>query len=678
MMGTEPSQLKAGLVVLVLFAIALLVTFAGGPASAVLAAVDPKIGLGDRLSQGSTSLPLNILLAQAQGWTHELEGTCTPGLGNAYALNGVVSMDSPLLLYFTAAGQISGFGTDVFGSAPQAWDSGLVFWDTVDEEHYRIAIGTRSVLEGDVCDPTALFHEAVGTVAKLSPSGANWGLPLTESEATAQAYTAGSCTTTVGDFFAYDFASPGHFKFSASTTLPVYPLFDFKTGKLTGVEFWATSAQVGWDVAGSSVTAATLCEQWCASPAPSLGKGPLSPPKPRPSVSAGRPSVRGLCWSEPACPQPTTPPVLCLPPPLVARCGACDWPITDIYARLRWSFNEPGLVGCANTPEGTEPFTTVCPAPPLAPGGGCTRCWIGCGTTCAYAGDGDCDDGGGGSEYDLCDPCTDCGDCGERTEAECESVPPTPAPPAPPAPPVPVPVPVVEGPGCGASCTFVADGECDDGGEGSAFDLCDPCTDCFDCGPRLRGECATSPISPPAPSAPVEEGPGCGTSCMYADDGECDDGGEESNYYLCDPCTDCGDCGTRDAAACELARLSPSSTLAASPSPPSPEMSCSTACQYGGDGECDDGGEGSEFSLCGPCNDCEDCGPRDATSCVLRPSPSMPAPADSDGDDNCASLGILKFLCGRRRLVQRAAGKEAVDDGPAAGMTGGEAGRRGS
>lgn len=267
----EPRQLKAGLAVLALVAGALLVTFAGAPASAVrvIAAADPAIGLGDRLGQGSTSLPLNSLLAEAQGWA-QLEGTCTPGLGNAYALNGIVSTRSPLLLYFTAAGQISGFGTDVFGSVPQAWENGLLFWEAVEENHYRIIIGTRSVLEVDVCDPTVIFDEAVGTVAKLSPQGVNWGLPLTKAEAKARGYTAGSCTTVVGDFFAYDFTSPGHFKFVASTTLPVYPLFDFNTGKLTGVEFWVASAQVGWDAAGSSVTAETLCEKWCASPAASL------------------------------------------------------------------------------------------------------------------------------------------------------------------------------------------------------------------------------------------------------------------------------------------------------------------------------------------------------------------------------------------------------------------------
>lgn len=43
------------------------------------------------------------------------------------------------------------------------------------------------------------------------------------------------------------------------------------------------------------------------------------------------------------------------------------------------------------------------------------------------------------------------------------------------------------GPLCTDTCTYAADGECDDGGEGSTFDVCDLGTDCTDCGPRDGG-----------------------------------------------------------------------------------------------------------------------------------------------------------------------------------------------
>lgn len=38
---------------------------------------------------------------------------------------------------------------------------------------------------------------------------------------------------------------------------------------------------------------------------------------------------------------------------------------------------------------------------------------------------------------------------------------------------------------------------------------------------------------------------------------------------------------------------------------------CSNTCSYAGDGDCDDGGPGSDFSLCEYGTDCEDCGCRD-------------------------------------------------------------------
>ena len=37
-----------------------------------------------------------------------------------------------------------------------------------------------------------------------------------------------------------------------------------------------------------------------------------------------------------------------------------------------------------------------------------------CSDTCIYAFDGTCDDGGSGSEYDVCAYGTDCSDCGAR------------------------------------------------------------------------------------------------------------------------------------------------------------------------------------------------------------------------------------------------------------------------
>ena len=75
----------------------------------------------------------------------------------------------------------------------------------------------------------------------------------------------------------------------------------------------------------------------------------------------------------------------------------------------------------------------------------------------------------------------------------CLAVPPPPVAPAPPSPPPPPPVP----PGCTNTCSYAGDKDCDDGGPGSDYNLCDLGTDCADCGPRVN-----APPPPPSPPSP--------------------------------------------------------------------------------------------------------------------------------------------------------------------------------
>ncbi|XP_070543375.1 extracellular serine proteinase-like [Ptychodera flava] len=81
---------------------------------------------------------------------------------------------------------------------------------------------------------------------------------------------------------------------------------------------------------------------------------------------------------------------------------------------------------------------------------------------------------------------------------------------------------------CENTCTHHGDGECDDGGEGALYDVCDLGTDCDDCGPRHDNPTTL-----------------CENTCPYFEDGECDDGGPGSHYSVCGYGTDCADCGPR-------------------------------------------------------------------------------------------------------------------------------------
>ena len=115
-----------------------------------------------------------------------------------------------------------------------------------------------------------------------------------------------------------------------------------------------------------------------------------------------------------------------------------------------------------------------------------------CTNFCVHSRDGDCDDGGPGSEYSLCSPGTDCADCGR----------------------------------CSNTCAHRYDGDCDDGGFGSEYgrkprhspatsrrparprlsacnwrgSVCTMGSDCGDCGRRgsffLQSETAATPAQP--------------------------------------------------------------------------------------------------------------------------------------------------------------------------------------
>jgi len=62
--------------------------------------------------------------------------------------------------------------------------------------------------------------------------------------------------------------------------------------------------------------------------------------------------------------------------------------------------------------------------------------------------------------------------------------------------------------------------------------------------------------------------------------------------------------------------------LSASTAPPPPAGSlCTDTCRDAGDGWCDDGGPGSDYSICGLGTDCGDCGPRSSSSPAPAPGP---------------------------------------------------------
>lgn len=89
----------------------------------------------------------------------------------------------------------------------------------------------------------------------------------------------------------------------------------------------------------------------------------------------------------------------------------------------------------------------------------------------------------------------------------------------------------------------------------------------------------------------------CSDSYATARDGECDDGGPNSLYSVCDFGSDCADCGVRNMSDMQ-SMLNADGQL------------CTNSCGSANDGECDDGGPNSLYSICALGSDCADCGPR--------------------------------------------------------------------
>jgi len=293
--------------------------------------------------------------------------------------------------------------------------------------------------------------------------------------------------------------------------------------------------------------------------------------------------------------------------------------VPGVYARVAyyydWIVSRDNL--CA--PSASQP-THLCrmsspspPSPPLAPSASPASpplptappspsvpiSLLDCTNTCNFASDSDCDDGGPGSEYGMCDSGTDCEDCGSRASL---------VPSSPPSPAAPVGT-------CNNVCGWSFDGDCDDGGPGSEYSMCDINSDCDDCG-SSRSQSPSQPPASPSPATPPGSTAQCLNSCYYLADGDCDDGGPGSEFDLCDFGSDCDDCGPRQAGGTAGSEVSDEDVAQATV--------CSETCGYSGDGDCDDGGEGAEFNLCEVGTDCVDCGSRVDFAQLIDHSPSRP------------------------------------------------------
>ena len=242
---------------------------------------------------------------------------------------------------------------------------------------------------------------------------------------------------------------------------------------------------------------------------------------------------------------------------------------------------------------------------------------LGCNDTCNFSDDGDCDDGGPDSDYSVCDFGTDCTDCGRRDPADC--------------------VPTCESEegtayACGSDGCFDVCGTCPDGQACNFERQCEDCEpDCSDgeggtvecgddgCGGTC-GECGANEgctWEGTCESCECSDG-ACGENACGEDCGDCPEGQVCSWEGICEVCepdcsdgeggtVECGDDGCGGSCGeCGADQMCNDETRVCEAGDPM----CNDTCRFADDGDCDDGGQGCDYSVCGFGSDCTDCGAR--------------------------------------------------------------------
>ena len=217
---------------------------------------------------------------------------------------------------------------------------------------------------------------------------------------------------------------------------------------------------------------------------------------------------------------------------------------------------------------------------------------------------------------------------------------------------------------CEETCRYSGDSDCDDGGPGADYTTCELGSDCTDCGireasRRALASCARSWGSCGSQGCCEEETDTCFrqsqwySQCLPSADG-CPAGWDADG---------CGLCASDDETICYLERYD---DLRAAFCPTFPSCSasqfaearchyvtygprdgrtfncglCYEDCSYSGDGDCDDGGPGAEFSSCELGTDCIDCGAR-----AIDPNCNEGCSYSGDGDCDDGGPGADYTSC---------------------------------
>jgi len=219
-------------------------------------------GIGNMLARTYdvfAEFPLSMQNASNMGWVQN--GACDSTVGIAFvADSGAPSKLEPITLFYTAEGQISGLGMTHFGNPAAGLEE---YWIPQNDGTFMMMVGFRDY-SVDLCSDYQ-FEEILGTQLVINPQGIQMSLPLNDSSAQEEDWTAGGCITKMGTHWSYDLATAPNMSWNVSTLLPVVTMYN--NGALSAFFFETSHVQLGTEPLGpweGPIPENLMCLNWCS------------------------------------------------------------------------------------------------------------------------------------------------------------------------------------------------------------------------------------------------------------------------------------------------------------------------------------------------------------------------------------------------------------------------------
>jgi len=201
--------------------------------------------------------PTNPGDAEQQGFSIFTDGCTQFGHGYSSGTDGPTK-GSSAILYFTEGGQLSGFGTRLWGDVPD--DLVPDYWVPNGDGSYDLIIQTRAsdfICSGDTDD------NLLGDRVLIN---GEHNIPLSMPAAQGAGWVEGNCIPKMGIHHAFDLSAPGSQTWDYNSLVPVMPMYNAQTGAITAVLIASSDAQRiepfgDWE--GPFINY-LFCKNWCS------------------------------------------------------------------------------------------------------------------------------------------------------------------------------------------------------------------------------------------------------------------------------------------------------------------------------------------------------------------------------------------------------------------------------